>query len=235
MKVIVGVEALPKRIKEYLVSQLNYRPSIPRVYHISSLTGCLRKYYYRIMHPDECGFNLESSFHIFRGNIFDRALTSIFPIHQKNYIATKNGITISGTLDMIAHDEELNERILYDLKAPKSTVYLKKGTGRLGYKRQVLGYLCLAKISGELTDISRCRVLSIADDVIIHEYMEDPLILDSFFWPRAFILEASIRAKTSSFIHGPEESWECNKRFCPASDEFRKECDYMRKREGVFY
>jgi len=224
VKIIVGIDALPKRIKEHLISQLNFRPSIPRVYHISSLTGCLRKYYYRITHPDQNTFSLESSFHIFRGNLFDRALTSIFPVHQKNYISTKNGITISGTLDMVVYDEELDERILYDLKAPKSTGYLLREGGRVGYKRQVQGYLCLAKASGELTDVSVCRVLSIADDVVICEYLEDPLILDSFFWPRACIIEAAIRANDSSFLHGPEERWECNERFCSVSDEFRQEC-----------
>lgn len=226
MVVKFGVDALPNRLKDFLLSQINIRPALPSVYHITGLTHCLRKLWYRIKFPEECGFSLESCYHIFRGSMFDKVFTSLFPIHQKTYIQTKRGVTITGTLDFLMFDDDLGERILVDLKCPKNTYYLKKESlGRIGYQRQVLAYLALAKVNNELMDVKRCRILSIADDVIVHEYGESPDILESFFWPRAFILHAAVISNNSSILMGPEENWECNNKFCPASQKFREECD----------
>ncbi|MBA7692173.1 hypothetical protein ES703_100731 [subsurface metagenome] len=67
MVVKFGVDALPSRIKNFLLSRISTRPAIPGVYHVTGLTHCLRKLWYRIKHPEECGFSLESCYHIFRG------------------------------------------------------------------------------------------------------------------------------------------------------------------------
>lgn len=222
--VSVGVEYLPRRMKEFLLSQVKTRPRVPKVHHITALTGCLRKSFYRGKYPESNSFSLESCLNIFRGVTFDKILTSIFPVHQTTFRSTRRGVTLTGTLDFVVEDEELGEKVLYDLKAPKTTFFIKSGPGRIGYQRQVQAYLALAKANGGLRDVKRCRVLSIAGDVVVHEYGEAPDILDSFFWPRAFVLDAALETGDPGLLFGPEEKWECREEFCPADVDFRIEC-----------
>ena len=167
MKVLVGTKYLPMEIQNYMRNKVSFRPHIPHQYHVSTLVGCLKQYFYGIVNPYRCSFSLEDCFNLSRGILFDKVFTPLFSLHQKTYTLTMDGATITGTLDFVAFDGELGERVLYDLKAPKSTFYLKNGDARPHYERQVLCYLALAKQNRDLEDVHRCRVLFITGDVVI--------------------------------------------------------------------
>lgn len=220
-KIKVGFENLPAPIVEDLRGDMSTRVVKPHVYHVTELVYCLRKAWYRRVHPERGEWNVKSLWNICRGNTFDGRWTPLFDIHQRNYRVKRRGTTISGTLDFVY--EEVAGRFLYDLKMPASTFYKKREGAGQGYRRQVQAYLALAHANGELLDVCQSRVLMVAEDVVVEEVEEWTDMLDTFLWPRAFALDSALKDKDSSGLPGPEEEWECSPEYCPADVDFRIE------------
>jgi len=217
--ICVGFEFLPKQIVDYLQRSLNARPPIPHVYHVTQLTYCLKKEYYKRKYPELNGFNISSQYNILNGNLLDKAFTPLFAVNQRAFVVHKNNVSITGTLDFVCVDEETGEKALYDLKRPKSTYFKEtEGSGQ-GYRKQVQCYLALAHANGELLDVHKAYVLMCAENIVREEVAPDPEILE-WMLNRAFLLDSALEHNYPSLVSGPEESWECLNGFCP----FRKHC-----------
>ncbi|MCW4049150.1 MAG: hypothetical protein NWE89_05370 [Candidatus Bathyarchaeota archaeon] len=217
----VGFEHLPDPIVCHLKKSVKYRLPKTHVYHVTELIYCLRKAYYRRVHPKQATFNTRSLWNIYRGFTFDRQWSPLFKINQKTYTVTRDGISIRGTLDFVYDDG--NGDILYDLKMPASTFYKKREGAGQGYRRQVQAYLALGHANRELLDVCRSRVLMVAEEVVVEEVEEWTNMLDSFLWSRAFALDAALNDKDPSGLPGPEEEWECLPEYCSADIDFRIE------------
>ena len=73
------------------------------------------------------------------------------------------------------------------------------------------------------TDIHRCRVMMLADDLVIEEIPEKPGMLDRM-WERTFTYHKALKDKNPNLLRGPEEPWECGELYCPGSVEWRLAC-----------
>lgn len=221
MSVNVGFENLPSPIVSHLRDAITVRHSQPHVFHVTELIRCLRLAWYRRIYPEQVKWSIKSLLNIYRGSVFDDRWTPLFKVHQKNYRVRLRGVTITGTLDFV------HEGILYDLKMPTVATYKKfYGAGQI-YRRQVQAYLSLAHANGELLDVHGARVLMVAEDVVVEEVAEWTDMLDSWLWPRAFLLDSALNSGDPSLLAGPEESWECREEFCSASTDFRIKCAYQ--------
>ena len=221
MSLKVGFENLPAPIVSHLRDAMTMRHAQPHVYHVTELIRCLRLAWYRRTYPEQVKWSVKSLLNIYRGSIYDARWTPLFKVHQKNYRAKRRGVTITGTLDFVY------EGILYDLKMPTVITYKKIYGAGQGYRRQVQAYLSLAHANGELLDVHRARVLMVAGDVVVEEVAEWTDMLDSWPWPRAFLLDSALNSGDPSLLVGPEESWECREEFCPADVDFRIKCAYQ--------
>lgn len=234
MKVKVGFEHLPAPIVLHLQDSITTWTIQPHVYHVTSLIYCLRKAWYRRTHPERVEWSLRSLWNVYRGSTFDYKWTPLFKIHQKNYRAKRHGIIISGTLDFIYDDGE--GPILYDLKMPVNVESKKVYGAGQGYRRQVQAYLALAHHNRQLTDVHSARVLMVGSDVVVEDVPEWTDMLDAYLWPRAFVLDAALRAGSPTSLPPSEDGWECGVDpegvpYCPADSHFRKTCK-MAKLEG---
>lgn len=223
----VGFGLLPKPIISHLEDALVTWPVQPHVYHVTELVRCLRQSWYRRVYPERVKWTVKSLWNIYRGNLFDQKLTSLFEVHQKNYKIKKDGITISGTLDFVYDNGE--GPVLYDLKMPASTFYRKREGAGQSYQRQVQAYLALGHVNGELLDVHRCRVLMVAGDVVVEDVPEWVNILDEYLLPRAFALDHALGVGSPAGLPVSEEGWECacdseGVPYCPADSFFRKVC-----------
>jgi len=218
MRLRVGFENLPEPIVAHLRNSIHRRPRYFHVYHVTELTMCLRKAYYRRVHGgDEWG--VRGLWNVYRGSLLDSRWSPLFPVNQRTFLVTKRGVTITGKFDFVYDDG--GGPVLYDLKMPANLYYKKKeGVGQ-GYRRQVAAYLALAHANGELLDVHRARVLMVADDVVVEEVEEWSDMLDVWLWPRAFMLDSALNLRDPSGLQGPEENWECSSAYCPASTDFR--------------
>lgn len=220
--VFLGIENLPAPIVNYLQNSIRKRRELPKVYHVTELLYCLRKVYYtKTVGRDD--FSISSLWNIFRGNTFDNRFSPLFEKNQINYTSHRNGLTITGTLDFVWLDEDNFDPVLYDLKMPASVFYRKKTGASEAYKQQVQMYLALAHENGELLDVHRCRVMMLAEDLVMTEVPENDALLEQV-WERTLLLDEALETKNSSILIGPEVAWECKKPYCPADVEFRKEC-----------
>lgn len=221
----IGFENLPTPIVLLLQKAVTTRPVQSHVFHVTELTRCLRQAWYRRVHPERAELSVRALWNIYRGITFDENWTCLFEVCQRNYRVESCGVMITGTLDFVYDDG--NGPVLYDLKMP-SNIELKKiyGAG-LGYRRQVQAYLALAHANDELIDVHRARVLMVAEEVVAEEVGEWTDMLDSWLWPRAFLLDAALNSKDPSILQGPEEGWECREEFCSASTDFRIKCAYQ--------
>lgn len=210
----VGFKHLPEPIIRHLRKQIKSRPPKLHVYHVTELIYCLRKAYWNRTHPNK-KFNTRSLWNIYRGSTFDRQWSRLFKINQKTYTVTREGVTITGTLDFIF------SQILYDLKMPASTALAKLVGAHTSYKRQVAAYLALAHENGELLHIKKARILMVAETVVVDEQKEWIGMLDKWLFPRAFLLDRALEEDDPSILDGPEEKWECNPEYCGANDDYR--------------
>ncbi len=233
MTIKIGFEWLPEPIKKHLRDNITSWPIRPHIYHVTEIIYCLRKAWYKRTHPERVKWNIRSLWNIYRGSAFDRKWTSLFPLHQKNYRATRRGVTITGTMDFLYDDGD--GPILYDLKMPANT-YSKKtyGAGQ-GYRHQVQAYLALAHHNRELLDVHRARVLMVGADVVVEDVPEWTDMLDAYLWPRAFILDAALSAGSPVSLLPAEKGWECGVdpegvQYCPANPYFRKVCEMVKRR-----
>ncbi len=218
-KIVVGLNHLPKPIKEYLLQNVSQRPVFPHVYHVTSLIGGARKLYYERMFPCD-SVDLVSAWNLFRGITFDELFTRLFDVNQKSYVVQREVISIVGTLDFVYFDEECGERFLCDLKMPKSIFYkINHGAGSF-YIKQCLSYLNMAHVHKELLDVHKVRIYMLAEDLCYEEIDEDDTILNNFLWPRAYRVDRALLLRKPEMLPCPEERWECD--FCKADDEFRK-------------
>ena len=224
MTVKVGFENLPAPIIKHLNNVMNMRPVYPHVYHVTELTMCLRKAYYRRVYGGGQR-GVKGLWNMYRGSVLDSAWSPLFDFNQRTFVVTKRGVTITGTCDFVYDDG--SGSILYDLKMPASTYYRKREGAGQGYRRQCAAYLALAHASGELVDVHRARVLMVAEEVVVEEVGEWTDMLDSWLLPRAFLLDAALNSKDPSILQGPEEGWECREEFCSASTDFRIKCAYQ--------
>lgn len=219
MNIKTGFELLPKPIADHIRSSIKSRENIPHVYHISELVYCLRKSYFRRVHLGRENRNLRGSWNIYRGSTFDSLWTPLFEINQHTLRVSRQGITIVGTFDFI-YDDGLGP-VLYDLKMPASTFFKIKSGAGLGNRRQVQAYLSLAHANGVHIDIHHVRVLMVAADIVVEEIEEWPNMLNSWLWPRAFLLDDALNRRDPTALRGPESPWECNPEYCPADVDFR--------------
>ena len=239
MTVKVGFENLPAPIVLHLQGSITAWPVQPHVYHVTEIIYCLRRAWYKRTHPERVEWSVRSLWNVYRGSTFDNKWTSLFKIHQKNYRAKRRGVTITGTLDFVYDDG--GGPILYDLKMPVN-IELKKIYGASqGYRRQVQAYLALAHHNRELTDVHVARVLMVGGSgVVVEDVSEWTDILDAYLWPRAFILDAALRAGSPVSLPPAEEGWECGVDpegvpYCPADPYFRKICEMAKRgRKLVF-
>jgi hypothetical protein len=225
MNIKTGFELLPKPIVDHISSSINVRENIAHMYHVTELIYCLRKAYYRRVYPDRENRSLRGSWNIYRGATFDRLWTPLFKINQRTLNASRRGMTIVGTLDFIFDDG--TGPALYDLKMPASTFYKSQSGVGLGYSRQVQAYLSLAHFNGLLLDVHRVRVLMVAEDIVVEEFGEWTDMLDSWLWPRAFLLDNALNRKDPTTLRGPESPWECDPEYCPADVDFRIASVYL--------
>jgi len=235
-KILVGLEYLPTPIKTHLRNNMSKRPSIKNVYHVTEILYCLRKAYWKRM-GGKNDFDLAGLWNIYRGNTFDKKWSPLFEHNQVTFKSERKHpefedlITLTGTLDFIWVDESSLDKVLYDLKMPKNVFYKKQyGAGKF-YKGQVQTYLAMAHENGEYTDVHRCRVLMLADDLVIEEVPERPEMLD-IMWERTFLFHKSLKDKNPNILRGAEAEWECGERFCPGSVEWRLTCKQYPINEG---
>lgn len=227
MTVKVGFENLPVNIIHHLQDAITVRPAQPHVYHVTELTTCLRKVWYKRTHPERVEWSVRSLWNVYRGSTFDEKWTSLFEIHQRNYRVESQGVTITGTMDFIYDDG--GGAILYDLKMPANVEPKKIYGAGLGYRRQVQAYLALAHHKHELVDVHSARVLMVGADVVVEEVPEWPDMLDTFLLPRALALDAALRAGSPAGLPVAEERWECGVDsdgvpYCPVDPFFRRTC-----------
>ncbi len=237
MTIKVGFENLPAPIVIHLQDSITTWSAKPHVYHVTQLIYCLRKAWYRRVHPERVKWSLRSLWNVYRGSAFDKKWTSLFKTHQRNYRAKRRGITITGTLDFVYDDGE--GPVLYDLKMP-TNVELKKiyGAGQ-GYRRQVQAYLALAHLNRELTDVHVARVLMVGSDVVVEDVSEWTDMLVAYLWPRAFVLDAALRVGSPVSLPPAEEGWECSDDpegvpYCLADPHFRKTCEMAKRARTEF-
>lgn len=237
LNVLIGIENLPAPIKQYMVNSLENRPSVPHVYHVTEVLYCLKKAYYRRTHPGGL-IDDKGVWNIYRGKTFDKLWSPLFKTNQRSYMIERLGyngehIYITGTLDFIWIDENKpDEKILYDLKMPASTYYKKgSGAGKF-YIQQVQTYLAMAHYWGELDDVHRCRVLMLADDLVIEEVPENDLILERI-WDRTLRLDEALATGEPELLEGPEDkTWECSPKYCDTDDIYRT-LNCIEKAKGV--
>lgn len=225
MNIKTGFNLLPKPIADHLRSSIKPRKNILHVYHVTELVYCLRKAYYKRVYPGREKRNLKGYWNIYRGSTFDRLWTPLFEINQHTLRVSRRGVVIVGTLDFIYDDGD--GPVLYDLKMPSSTFFKIRSGAGLGYRRQVQAYLSLAHANGELLDVHRVRVLMISQDLVVEEFGEFREfgewtdMLDSWLWPRAFLLDDALNRRDPTGLLGPESPWECDPEYCPADIDFR--------------
>jgi len=231
-KILVGIDHLPAPILKYLGNHVSKRPQIKNVYHVTEILYCLRKAYWR-RNGGHSEIDSEGLLNIYRGNMFDKAWTPLFEHNQHTlkseriHPVTGELLTLTGTLDFMWLDESNLEKILYDLKMPKNTFFKKRyGAGKF-YSGQVQTYLAMAHESGFYLDTHRCRVLMVADDVVVDEVPEKPSMLD-LMWERIFLFHTALVDNNPDMLRGAEDDkWECNPKYCPGNVEWRLVCkDY---------
>ncbi|MBW2672039.1 MAG: PD-(D/E)XK nuclease family protein [Deltaproteobacteria bacterium] len=228
MNLSLGFEHLPRPIVEHMRSWVQPRRDPPGVYHVTEVIYCLRKAWYRRVHPDRVRWDVASLWNLYRGTVFDRLWTPLFEIHQRRYRLTRRGVTLTGTLDFVYDDG--GGAVLFDLKMPAS-VAMKKFTGAgRAYRRQVQIYLAMAHANGELLDVRRASVLMVAADGVVREDVEECSDILEWVWPRVFLLHDAVSRRDPSLLMGPEEPWECggNSWRCPVDSHFKILCDYNR-------
>lgn len=227
-KMLIGIEHLPTPIKTHLSRMVQTRPFIQSVYHVTEILYCLRKAYWRRM-GGKNNIDLMGLWNIYRGSTFDNAWSPLFEHNQHTlkseriHPETDELLTLTGTLDFIWVDESNLDRILYDLKMPKNIFYKRQYGAGKAYTGQVQTYLGMAHENNIYTDVHRCRVMMLADDLVIDEIPENPQMLDKM-WDRVFLYHKAIKEKNPNLLRGPEESWECSELYCPGNVEWRLSC-----------
>ena len=228
-KILIGMENLPTPIVDHLREALGGdRPNYDHVYHVTEVLYCLRKAYYNRVSTGKKEFDLESLWNIYRGATFDALWSPLFDTNQENYKITRTNeqgrtVTRTGTSDFNWIDEESMEGVLYDLKMPKNLYFKKKNGAGKFYTEQVQTYLGMAHELGKHQNIHRCRVLMLADDLVIDEIPENDGMLDVVF-ERAFALDKALEEVDPDNLVGPEEKWECNSKYCPGDVKYRLKC-----------
>lgn len=146
---------IPKRIEQKILAATNdkddYTP-MPNSYSITELVGCIRKTFYKNTSPKQI-FDLAAAKNFYRGNMWDFNFCGCYPRNQirVTYPCQNVPISISGHFDFI-NDDDPNNPIVTDLKAPKTAYYVKReGKPSTHYHRQVLFYcICTAIYKGEI-------------------------------------------------------------------------------------
>ena len=211
-RLVIGFDALPQPIIDGLQRRVHERPDLPQVYHISELVYGLKKAFYRRKFPELDSFSLDSLLSIFRGQLFDGALTPLFQVNQRSYVVHRGNVTITGTFDFLWQDDE-GTLTLFDLKMPKSVYYKRLKGATQGNVRQVQSYLAMAHANGELLDVHQCGVLMIAEYPVQQFVTEDDAILP-WLWNRAFALDHALTVGSPKALSCPEEKWECDAKYC---------------------
>jgi len=74
----------------------------------------------------------------------------------------------------------------------------------------------------------------VGSDVVVEDVSEWTDMLDAYLWPRAFVLDAALRAGSPVSLPPAEEGWECGidpegVPYCPADPHFRKTCEMAKR------
>ena len=146
---------IPKRIENKILSATNDKDTyipMPNCYSITELVGCIRKTFYQNTNPKQ-PYNLDAAKNFYRGNMWDRDFCGCYPRNQirVTYPCKTVPISISGHFDFV-NDDDPNNPIVTDLKAPKTAYYVKReNKPSTHYHKQVMFYcLCTAISKGEI-------------------------------------------------------------------------------------
>jgi len=164
---------LPEQIKLHIVKSVNgddYHNK-PNTFSLTELLYCVRKSFYRRKIPRD--LDLESSFNIYRGKVFDNLWCGLFQHNQvrSTYRCRHIPITISGKYDFIT-----SNNVLTDLKTTKSLYYIKEPSEE--YKKQVRFYAWLNSLDKAqiiYIDFGDCKVfpVEVGDCTELFEELED--------------------------------------------------------------
>lgn len=215
--VSVGFDHIPQPIVQYVRSSLHRRPAVPHLYHVTALCRCLGKSYL-LLRGEGGVVDVKGLYSMFRGTMFDRMFCPLFPINQRTYTICRDGVTITGTLDFVY------DGYVWDLKMPGSVYYSKQsGVGDI-YRAQVKSYLMLAHQNNELLDITKAKILQIAEDVVVTTVDGEDSTMLSWLMDRAVKLDHAMETVNPMGLSAPlEPLWECKKPYCPADDEFQRQ------------
>jgi len=217
----IGIQVVPQPIIQHIQRCIKDRPNLPHVYHVTDLIPCLRKEFYKRKNPGKNEFTSESAFNMYRGKTFDNMWSPLFEQNQESCLIQRDGITITGTFDFI--NEENNEKILYDLKMPSSVHFKKQNGAGSFYKMQVQAYLAMLHQNGKYLDVTKAKVLMIAEDFVTETVEADDETILKHLWKRAFALDAALNKESPKTLRGPEENWECNPKYCSFNEECKNE------------
>jgi hypothetical protein len=181
----MGLEDLPIRIQNAILGidengkktkdKDSYYDRTPNQLHITELLYCLTKSHHSRITPVE--LNLKQTYPLYRGNVWDELLTSLYRQNQIRCTHRVSDIpaTIIGKLDFIDDDGTL-----CDLKTASSLFYTKKdGGAKEEHKKQVQFYCYCNAIES-----AKVIYFDFGDSVTYHvevpsaEYMKKTLIVE---------------------------------------------------------
>jgi len=207
---IEGLEYLPEPILRYIQRKARNRVNLPHVYHVTELTGCLRKaFFHRVFENIE--IPLSSAWWFYRGSLFDEEWSPLFEKNQESKAVTRDGITIVGTYDFVFQNKKLGdtEPVIHDLKSTQSLYYLRRDDApHRSHVEQVQAYMAMFGYNK-----GRIIYYDLSDNPIQFDVEKDDKILDKLF-ERAKKLDEAIRKKDPSLLPFPEESYFCKEKYC---------------------
>jgi len=215
-KGIEGIEYLPEPILKYIRRKVHNRVYLPHVYHVTELTGCLRKaFFHRVFGYTEIPLN--SAWWFYRGSLFDGEWSPLFEKNQETKAVARDGLIIVGTYDFVFQNKKLGdtEPVVHDLKSTQSLYYLREeDIPHRSHVEQVQAYMMMFGYNK-----GRIIYYDFSDSPIQFDVEKDEKILDKLF-ERAKILDDAVNRKDPSAIPFPEESYFCKEKYC----DVRRQC-----------
>lgn len=207
---IKGLEYLPEPILTYIQRKAHSRVYLPQVYHVTELTGCLRRAFFRRMFKS-MEISSSSAWWFYRGNLFDFEWTPLFERNQGTGVVQKEEISIVGTYDFVYQNEKLgdDEAVLHDLKSTQSLYYLRQEDfPHKSHVEQVQAYLGIFKYNK-----GRIIYYDFSDDPVQFNIEKDEGVLDRLF-ERARLLGEALEKRDPAALPFPEEKYLCKPKYC---------------------
>jgi hypothetical protein len=131
------VQDLPEKVRDFLrFSQNQHRAGQDERLYPTELLGCLKKAY--LCRKNKCDMELEGCYAVWRGKLFDDALSPLFERQQESvtYEIPDTPITIAGRLDAV----DPNGQMILDWKTVSSLYYIRAEGPKDSHKRQLMFY-----------------------------------------------------------------------------------------------